>query len=292
LRAGFRPLKKQHAAAAIDYVRATSHPRIDRRGTVVNYPAGTPSWVDLSTPDAAASAGFYGGLMGWSATEPDASGETGGYQLFQQDGQTVAGLMPQTAEGQPTAWATYVSVDDADATAAKVSEAGGAVILPPMDVTDLGRMAMFADPTGAVFGIWQPREFAGADLVNEPNSLCWNEVMTRDAARNREFYPAVFGWGIGEAGFTGAPESYVVWELDGRGIGGMMEMSEPYFPADVPAHWSVCFAVADCDGTVARARELGGTVLVEPVDMPIGRFATLADPHGASFAIVQPAPAG
>ena len=123
-------------------------------------------------------------------------------------------------DGQPTVWSTYISVADADATAAKVAGAGGSVIVEPMDVMDLGRMAYFSDPTGAVFGIWQPKAFAGADLVNEPISLCWNEVLTRDAAADRAFYPAVFGWGVGTPGFDGAPESYVVWEVDGHAVGG------------------------------------------------------------------------
>lgn len=258
---------------------------------MAQYAAGTPSWVELSSPDADASAEFYRRLMGWTATDPDPAGETGGYRMFQQDGKSVAGLMGQMDEAQPPAWATYVSVDDADETAAKVVAAGGTVMMPPMDVTDLGRMAIFADPTGAVFGVWQPRAFAGADVVNEPNSLCWNEVLTRDAASAGEFYPAVFGWTAGRPGFDGAPESYVVWELDGKGIGGMMEMNDEFFPAEVPPHWVVCFAVADCDATVDVARTLGASVFVEPMDMPIGRFAGIVDPQGASLTVMQPAPA-
>ena len=256
------------------------------------YAPGTPSWVELSTPDADASAAFYGELMGWSATEPGPVEETGGYRMFQQDGQSVGGLMHHMQEGQPTAWATYVSVADADETAAKVKATGGSVLVEPMDVMDIGRMAFFADPAGAAFGVWQPKTFAGADLVNEPNSLCWNEVLTRDAAAGTAFYPAVFGWDPRRPQFEGAPESYTVWELGGRPVGGMMEMSEPWFPPEIPPHWSVCFAVADCDGTVAKARELGAAVTNEPMDMPIGRFAGLVDPQGASFTVMQPAAAG
>jgi len=258
------------------------------------YAPGTPSWVELSSPDVDASAAFYGELMGWSATEPGPVEETGGYRMFQQDGQSVGGLMGHMQEGQPTAWSTYISVADADETAAKVKATGGSVLVEPMDVMDIGRMAFFVDPVGAVFGVWQPKTFAGADLVNEPNSLCWNEVLTRDEAAGKAFYPAVFGWDPGRPQFEGAPESYTVWELDGRPVGGMMEMSEPWFSPEIPPHWSVCFAVADCDGTVAKARELGATVTNEPMDMPIGRFAGLVDPQGASFTVMQmqPAPAG
>ena len=252
-----------------------------------DYAPGTPSWVDLSSPDVDASAAFYGAVMGWEASEA-APPESGGYRRFQHGGKDVAGLMAKSDAQQPTAWATYVSVADAAQTAARVQEAGGAVLVPPMDVTDLGRMAVFADPTGAVFGVWQPGTFSGAELVNEPGSLCWNELLTRNADAGKAFYGAVFGWQAGGPGFTGAPESYTVWELDGRGVGGMMQMSEPFFPAAVPPHWNVCFAVADCDGTVARARELGATVIAEPTDLPIGRFAGLVDPQGAAFSVMQP----
>jgi hypothetical protein len=252
------------------------------------YAPGTPSWVELSSPDTDAAAKFYGELMGWSATEPGPA-ETGGYRMFEQEGKNVAGLMGHMQDGQPTAWATYVSVADADETAAKVKAAGGTVMMEPMDVMDIGRMAFFADPTGAAFGVWQPKTFTGADVVNEPGSLCWNEVLTRDAEADKAFYPAVFGWVAGRPSFEGAPESYTVWELAGKPVGGMMQMTDEYFPAEIPPHWVVCFAVADADAITAKARELGATVMVEPMDMPIGRFAGLIDPQGASFTVMQPA---
>ena len=251
------------------------------------YAPGTPSWVELSSPDPDASAAFYGDLMGWKAIEPGPAEETGRYRMLQQDGQNVAGLMGHMQEGQPTAWATYVSVTDADETADKVKAAGGSVVVEPMDVTDIGRMAFFADPTGAVFGVWQPKTFTGADLVNAPNSLCWNEVLTRDAEADKAFYPAVFAWVAGRPTFEGAPESYTVWELDGYPVAGMMQMTDVYFPPEVTPHWSVCFGVADCDATTAKAKELGATVATEPMDMPIGRFAGLIDPQGASLAVMQ-----
>lgn len=251
------------------------------------YAPGTPSWVELSSPDTDAAADFYGELMGWNATEPGPVEETGGYRMFQQGDERVAGLMGHMQEGQPTVWTTYISVADADETSAKVQSAGGSVMIEPMDVMDLGRMAYFSDPTGAVFGIWQPKTFGGADLVNQPNSLCWNEVLTRDAEANKAFYPAVFGWQVGEPGFEGAPESYVVWEVGGKAVGGMMQMSDASFPPEVPAHWGVCFAVADVDAIAGKARELGATVTYGPMDMPIGRFAGLIDPQGASFSVMQ-----
>jgi uncharacterized protein len=252
-----------------------------------DYAPGTPSWVELSSPDVDASARFYGELMGWPATEPGPAEETGGYRMFQQDGKSVGGLMGHMQEGQPTAWATYVSVADADDTIASVRSAGGTVLVEPMEVMDLGRMAFLADPTGAALGVWQPRSFAGAELVNEPNSLCWTELMTRDVAAGRAFYPAVFGWVAGRPQFEDAPETYTLWELDGKPIGGMMQMTDDYFPPEVPPHWGVCFAVADCDATVAKARELGATLMYEPMDMSIGRFAGMIDPQGASFTVMR-----
>jgi hypothetical protein len=253
-----------------------------------DYAPGTPSWIELSSPDTDAAADFYAQLMGWSATAPGPA-ESGGYRMFQQGEKNIAGLMGIMQEGQPTAWSTYISVADAEETAGKVKANGGSVLVEPMDVMDIGRMAVFADPSGAVFGVWQPKTFTGADLVNEPNSLCWNEVLTRDAETNKSFYPAVFGWDPRRPEFEGAPESYTVWQLDGRPVGGMMQMSDEYFPKEIPPHWGVCFAVADCDATVAKARALGATVTNEPMDMPIGRFAGLIDPQGASFTVMQPA---
>ena len=252
------------------------------------YAPGTPSWVELSSPDADASASFYGQLMNWSSIETGPPEDTGGYRMFQQSGQNIGGLMGHMQPGQPTAWSTYISVADADETSEMVKSAGGSVLVEPMDVMDLGRLAVFADPTGAVFGIWQPKDFPGADLVNEPNSLCWNEVLTRDAGAEKAFYPAVFGWVAVRPPFEGAPESYTVWELAGKPVGGMMQMTAEFFPPEVQPHWNVCFAVANCDASVAKARELGGTVAAGPMDMPIGRFASLIDPQGATFTIMQP----
>jgi uncharacterized protein len=251
------------------------------------YAPGTPSWIDLSSPDPDASAAFYRELMGWEAIEPGPVEETGGYRMFQLDGKNVAGLMGHMQEGQPTVWSTYVSVTDADATTAKAKSAGGTVVVEPMDVMDIGRMAFFSDPAGAMIGVWQPKAFAGADLVNEPNSLCWNELLTRDVEAGKAFYPAVFGWGMGRPQFDDAPETYTVWEVNGQPVGGMMQMTDDFFPPEVPPHWGVCFAVADCDATVAKAREHGATITYEPMDMSLGRFAGMIDPQGASFTVMK-----
>jgi predicted enzyme related to lactoylglutathione lyase len=251
---------------------------------VPEYAPGTPSWVELSTPDADAAASFYSEVMGWSTTEPGPP-ETGGYRMFTLDGKSVAGMMqnPQRSE-----WGTYISVASADETLAQATAAGGTAISEAMDVMDIGRMAMIADPGGATFGLWEAKSFTGADIVNEPGSLCWNDVLTRDAEQAKAFYTAVFGWAAGKPGFEG-PVDYTVWELGGKQVGGMMQMSEEWFPPEVPPHWSVCFAVADADATVAKATASGGTVRMPASDMQIGRFAGLSDPQGIEFTIMQPA---
>ena len=160
--------------------------------------------------------------------------QTGGYRLAAAGGSPSAGMMPQMQEGQPTAWTTYVSVEDADATAAAVKDAGGTVMAEPMDVMDLGRMAVFADPSGAVFGVWQPGTFAGAGLVNEPGAIAWNELNTRDLAAAKEFYGAVFGWEFKDTG-DGRGGTYTTIVLGERMVGGMFDMAERHIPERGPA---------------------------------------------------------
>ena len=216
-----------------------------------SYAPGTPCWVDLGSPDLDASVEFYGALFGWEVPETENVEQTGGYRRATKNGADVAGMMPLMQEGQPPAWSTYVSVADAKATAAAVAEAGGSVIAEPMDVMGLGRMAVFADPTGAVFGIWQPGTFPGAGIVNEPGALSWNELNTRDLAGAKDFYGAVFGWtfednDMGEAG------TYTTIKLGEDMVGGILNMTERGVPEQVPAHWQVYFAVEDTDATVAQ----------------------------------------
>ena len=258
---------------------------------VTEYAPGTPSWVDLASPDADASARFYGGLFGWEAAEAGPVEETGGYRMLTLGGRNVAGLGPTQGEGQPAMWTTYVSTDDADAVVARVREAGGQVVMDPFDVLGAGRMAVFADTAGAFISVWQPQTHHGADVVNEPGSFCWNELATRDIDVAKRFYEAVFDW-RGETNAYG-DSSYTEWQLGGRTIGGMIQMNEQW-PQDVPPHWMVYFAVEDVDASAAKAEELGGKIAVPPTDTPAGRFAVLNDPHGAVFSIIALAtrPAG
>jgi hypothetical protein len=250
---------------------------------VSEYAPGTPSWVDLASPDPEASARFYGGLFGWTATDPGPVEETGGYRMLQRDGRNVAGLGATQSGDQPAMWTTYVSTDDAESVAAKVREAGGQVMMEPFDVLGSGRMAVFVDPAGAFISVWQPLTHHGADVANEPGSLCWNELATRDIEQAKAFYRAAFGW-EGDTNAYG-DTSYTEWKLGGRTVGGMIAMNDEW-PAEVPAHWMVYFAVEDVDAATGRVEELGGKVAVAPNDTPAGRFAVVNDPHGAVFSII------
>ncbi len=254
--------------------------------TVEEYVPGTPSWVDLASADIPASVAFYAALFGWTAQ--DQGPEAGGYTIMELDGQPVCGTGPIMMEGQPPAWMTFVSVEDADAAIAKVKANGGAVFVEPMDVLDVGRMAVFADPTGAAAAVWQPKAHKGAGIVNEPGALCWNELNTRDTAAAASFYTAVFNWEAATSDMEGM--AYTEWKLDGRSIGGMMTMPAEV-PAEVPAHWLAYFATADCDKTVDTATAAGASVLVPPTDIPPGRFSVLADPAGAVFGVIKMAAA-
>ena len=252
-----------------------------------SYVPGTPCWVDLGTPDIEAAAAFYGGLFGWSIEESENAEQTGGYRQAELHDKPVCGVMPLMQEGQPPAWATYVSVEDAAATTAAVREAGGNVLVEPMAVMDLGTMAVFSDPTGAVFGIWQPGTFAGAGLVNEYGTLGWNELNTRDTAAAKEFYGAVFGWGSEEED-SEIGGTYTIWKLGDAVIGGMIDLGTIDVPAEVPAHWLSYFAVEDADAVVEKVKDGGGGLMSGPIDVRVGRLAVLSDPSGATFAVNQP----
>ncbi len=248
---------------------------------MTEYTPGTPSWVDLSTPDMEATKAFYGGLFGWEAMSHP---EMGGYTNFMVNGKKVCGAAPIMSPDQHPAWSTYISVADADATAQAVRDNGGQVVFPPMDVMELGRMAIFSDPTGASFGVWQPGEHKGAQIVNEPGSVGWNELDTRDMDAAKAFYTKVFPWTAKTNGE--GVDTYTEWQLDGRSIGGGMVIGGA-IPSDVPPNWLTYFVVADSDATVAKVKELGGTVRMSGMDTDEGRIAVVADPHGAVFATIQ-----
>ena len=243
---------------------------------------GLPSWADLGSPDPDESATFYRELLGLETTEAD--DELGGYRMFLRESRQVAGLGPLQQEGQPPSWTTYIDVADADAVTEKVREAGGEVHVQPMDIRDFGRMAIFADPTGAVYGVWQAGEHKGSQVVGEPGSVAWHQCNTREPGEALEFYGKVFGW-ESEKVDTGGVD---YWQLSSEGatVGGLFRMGDD-FPDEVPAHWIVYFAVEDADAATEKAQENGATVRVEPFDNEAGRFSVLQDPHGAAFALIN-----
>jgi predicted enzyme related to lactoylglutathione lyase len=247
------------------------------------YPHGTPCWVDVTSPELERSVAFYTELFGWAA-ERDPRPEAGGYTMFSKDGKLVAAGSPPQQEGVPSSWSTYIASGDVDATAAKIREAGGTLLLEPFDVFEAGRMVFAQDPTGAAFGVWQAGEHHGAQLANEPGSFTWNECQTTDPAAAAAFYSAVFGHGVDEWDL-GQEEPYRVLKVGDKGVAGVSKIGPRQ--AGTPPSWGTVFAVADTDAAVEQAQALGATQLLPPQDLPdIGRFAVLQDPVGAVFQVL------
>jgi len=239
------------------------------------YARGVPCWIDVSCTDINAGKEFYAALFGWEYFVGPA--ETGHYTQALIDGKSVAGLMSQPPD-QPVAWTTYLKADDADLTHKAVVEHGGQPMTEVIDVMGEGRMIIATDPTGGVFGVWEPGRHIGARLVNEPGTMVWNELSTPNAARAREFYGAVFGLEIGDP----LPDfDYTTIKADGRDVGGIFTVP------DAQPDWRVYFAVADTDATTAIADSNGATVLTPPKDTPFGRMAVIRDPQGAIFALMS-----
>jgi predicted enzyme related to lactoylglutathione lyase len=275
---------------------------LDRDG----YPPGVPCWVDAAQPDPLAAVDFYNGLFGWHFRDrmpEDAPGHYFVAQLFDRDVAAI-GSQPDGSPADPV-WNTYIAVDDADTTAMAVTDAGGSTLAPPFDVLGAGRMSTFADPSGAVFSVWQANEHQGAQLVNEPNTWNFSDLNTRDVDGALAFYGALFGWVTDS--FAAADAEFAMLRLPGYGdflaqrdpelrtrqeesgappgfadvVAGLVRMTSD----DVPAHWSVTFAVDDTDATAARAAALGGTVMVAPADAGPTRIAVVRDPQGAVFTV-------
>ncbi|WP_028062102.1 VOC family protein [Solirubrobacter soli] len=244
---------------------------------------GTPSWVDLATPDVDNAAAFYGELFGWTTEATGTVEETGGYRFFLSGGKKVAGVSPLMQDGQPVVWSTYFATDDVDALADRVKEFGGESFFDPMDVMDAGRMGFFGHPAAGAFGGWQAGNHKGAELVNEPVSLAWNTLITPHPEDAAAFFGVVFGLATETQRFGG--DEYVLFMLGDHAVAGLMS-PPPGMPEGAPAFWGVSFAVEDADATAALAIERGGSMLQEPFDMPdIGRIATVTDPWGASFSV-------
>lgn len=247
------------------------------------YPAGTPSWIDIGTTDFDVTHAFYTGLFGWERHDAGPPELTGGYGFYTLRGKTVAGYGTAQDPSGGVWWTTYVDVDDADDVVTKVTATGGAVLAGPMTVMTAGRMAVFADPGGAALAIWQPADHQGAELVNEPGALCWNELLTHDLDGARAFYASVFGW-VDKNG-PGAP--YAEFLVGERVVAGGMAIGEN-MPAEVPPHWNVYFAVADLEESVTKVSELGGQVRRPPFDIPeMGRAAIVGGPLNEGFSLFE-----
>ena len=265
------------------------------------YIPGVPCWVDVAVPDPEAVVDFYRGLFGWELENVMPEDAPGQYFEAKLNGGEVAAISSMP-EGMPhAAWNTYIWVESADETAKKVTEAGGSVLMEPFDIFDSGRMAVFADPEGAVFSVWQANEHRGAKVVNEHGSLNFNALNTRDREGAKAFYGAVFGWGVlalpgtemwtlpgyGDHLETFTPNLREFIEQSG-GPEGFADVVAALGPIpddqpDTPPHWTVTFAVDDADEAARQAEELGGTVVAPPTDMPWVRMTVLRDPQGATF---------
>ncbi len=270
------------------------------------YIPGVPCWIDTNQPDPEAARAFYGGLFGWEFEDMMPDGSESVYLVGRIRGGDVAAVSTIPEGAPPMAmWNTYVWVESADETATRARAAGGAVVAAPFDVLDAGRMAVLADPEGAVFCAWQAKNHKGAEVVNEHGSLNFNGLATRDPEAAQAFYGAVFGWET--LTLPGGP----MWTLPGYGDhleetspglrDQMAQMGAPERFIDVvasldpiapddsatPAHWSVTFGVDDVGAIAAKASELGGEVLAGPVDAPWTRIAVIKDPNGATFIASQ-----
>jgi uncharacterized protein len=255
-----------------------------RRGIAMEmttYRPGVPCWIDLPAPDPSAAAVFYHGLFGWRVDDELPEGD--GRRICYLADKPVASISTPALTDQRS-WVTYVAVDDAGAAAGTVRAAGGRVLTEPAAVAKAGRAALCADPTAAVFGLWEAGQLAGAELVNEPGTLRRNELTTREPAAAVEFYRTLFGWEVVRE--TMGSMAYSDWKLAGDTIGGLQPMDEKW-PEDEASHWMVYFDVADTDAAVERAVAHGATLIVPPTDVPPGRFAVLDDPQGAVFSLIK-----
>jgi uncharacterized protein len=247
-----------------------------------SHPPGTISWTDLETTDPDSAKAFYAALFGWEYEDlPAGDGAT--YSMAKHRGRTAAALSAQRAgdaeQGIPPHWNLYVTVEDVDATAGTVAEAGGQVLAEPFDVFDAGRMAVVADPSGGVLCFWQPGTSIGAEVVNESGAMSWADLATTDAAAVQAFYSAVLGWRFQP--MSEEPPYWVI--LNGERSQGGMTVPPP----GVPSNWFPYFVVEDVEASGQAAQEAGGTPFLGPIEVPGGLFTLIQDPQGAPFGILQ-----
>ncbi len=250
-------------------------------GERTSHAPGTFSWTDLATDDPAAAKEFYGSLFGWQLEDnpvPDAPP----YTMAKIDGRAVAAMYQRGPDQPHSFWLSYVTVDDADAIAARATELGGSVLQEPFDVMEFGRMSVLQDPTAAAFAVWQPGTSIGAELVNDIGAMCINQLNTSDPEAAQSFYAGLFGWRAVKVNGGAMP----FWSLyNGDRLNGGMAPLPP--GGDAPPHWLVYFTTADLDANVEQIGTLGGRVLVPPISIPAGRIAVAADAQGAVFALFE-----
>jgi predicted enzyme related to lactoylglutathione lyase len=252
---------------------------------------GTFSWVELATTDQAAAVAFYRTLFGWGVNEyPMGPDEV--YSMLQLRGLDVAAAYTmrgtERESGVPPHWNLYVTVASVDEAVRQAQALGATVVAPAFDVMDAGRMAVLQDPAGAAFQVWEPRQHIGSQILNEPGALCWTELTTRDPTAAAAFYTALFGWAA-QHGAPGAVQDYTHFTVGGVPSIGMLEMPSD-MPAGIPSFWMPYFQVTEVDASVGTAAEHGARVMRPPQDLPgTGRFAILADPQGAAFAVFSQA---
>ncbi|WP_236654341.1 VOC family protein [Streptacidiphilus anmyonensis] len=244
---------------------------------------GAPCWAQLSARDSEAAQQFYGQLFGWTAeTDPDP--QYGGYTTFSLGGKPAAAVAPLMNPQQPVMWLLSFAAPDVDTGAEAAKAAGAQVWMGPMDVGDLGRWALLSDPTGAPFALWETKKFSGFGVAEEPDSLSWIDLSTRDKSVAVEFYRKFFNWQVWPH------QDYPMVGLSDSMFGGIMEMGD-MFPPEVPSHWNPFFLVADVDASAAKATQLGAEVMHGPVDVEMEngpRIAVIRDPQGATFGVFAP----
>jgi uncharacterized protein len=242
---------------------------------------GTPCWIDLATSDPVQATEFYSALFGW--TSINAGDDFGGYINFSKNGHLVAGCAGKQDPNMPDVWNVHLATVDAAMTVAKSEPNGGQVVLPPMEVGDLGSMSILIDAGGAFVGAWQPGTHKGMGLMGEPGAPAWFEVMTRAYEPTVAYYRNVFGWD------THPMQGGMAYTTNGTGetaTAGIMDASS-FLPDGVPAHWSTYFQTESCDETISVLTKLGGGVVMPPEDTPFGRLATVTDPMGATFRLLS-----
>jgi predicted enzyme related to lactoylglutathione lyase len=252
---------------------------------VTSYKQGTPSFVDLATTDEAGAITFYGALFGWTE-EANPMGPDQYYHMFSLNGSVVAGMYKMAPEmgDHPPYWATYITVDNADEAGQRAVAAGGKLVMEPMDVFTFGRMVGIQDPQQAFVNLWQAKDHIGSQIVNEPGSVVWNELLTTDTDAAAGFYQKVLGVEVNKNPMPGM--DYTLLQVDGHEVAGVMNITSEM--AGAPPHWGVYFAVDDTDAMSRKAESLGAKVEVPPQDIPeVGRFAVLQDPQGAYFNIIK-----